>query len=56
VWESAYIYPVTALISARTNLISTAYMSGKRTLEESDEDVYHVGSWNYIFLPAYTWG
>lgn len=55
-WETAYIYPVPALISTRlyTNLISTAYMSGKRTLEESDEDVYHVGSCNYIFLSVHT--
>jgi len=28
----------------------TQKMDGKSTLEESDEGVYHVGSWYFIFL------
>ena len=56
-----YLPRDSANLGAKTNLISTAYMpvsgsNSKRTLMESDEDVYHVGSWCHIFLTVNTRG
>ena len=57
-WEIASCARDSAnLAPARTQIpISTTNMSGDRTLDEFDEDVYHVGSWCFIFLTVNTRG